>query len=74
MSNIRISLQLHYFFNDHRQKSRILINSDIKNVFDLENFIKETFDLKYNFYLQCDNHYLPPSQNINVLKYDDSIW
>lgn len=72
-SDLRISLHLLYFFNDFRQQSRIFINENIKNIQDLQNYITDSFGIKKGFYLQCQNFYLPPDQNIKVLKYDDPV-
>lgn len=73
MSEFRILLYLTNVFNDHRSLSRIYINKNIKCVGDLEEYIRELFEIDVPFYLMADHHYLPPSTDIRILEKDESV-
>lgn len=71
--NFRITLHLNNFFRDHRTKARLFINKQLTSIADLENHIKNIFNIT-NFYLTCKDDFLPPSEDIRILQNEDSVW
>lgn len=61
------------FFNDHRRQARVFISKSQKTIADLENHIAEVFGLK-NFYLSCENHFLPSAEDVRILHEDEVVW
>lgn len=45
----------------------------MKSVKDVEKHITEIFKIN-NFYLKCENQYLPSVENVKVLNNDDIVW
>lgn len=73
MKEFRIILQLGNFFQDHRREARIFITKRFNTIADLEEHITEVFSIN-NFYLTCQNHLLPCTEDIRVLQEDEAIW
>nr|CAI5864899.1 unnamed protein product [Callosobruchus analis] len=70
---MRIAVNLSNFFADHRRQARICVNESIQTIGDLQNKISGIFDV-HDFYLVCDNAFLPPSEDIQVLQNNDLVW
>ncbi|EFA12236.1 coilin [Tribolium castaneum] len=70
---MRISLNLSKFFEDHRSLAKIFINKNFKCIKDVEKHITNIFGIE-NFYLKCDNHYLPEAEDVHVLNEDEVVW
>lgn len=68
-----ITVNLNDFFADYRSRCKVFINEKIKKISDLEQKIKKIFEIS-DFYLICDNSYLPSVEDVRVLKKDDVIW
>lgn len=73
MKEFRITVQLGNFFQDHRREARIFITKHINTIADLEKHITEVFSIR-NFYLTCQNHLLPSTEDIRVLQEDETVW
>ncbi|KAJ8927889.1 hypothetical protein NQ314_019633 [Rhamnusium bicolor] len=71
--NFRITINLSSFFHDHRNRARIFINDDIATINDLQDRIKKIFYID-NFHLTSQNEFLPPSEDVRILRNDDIIW
>lgn len=72
LKSVRITLRLDAFFSDHRSVSRILISSAMKTVADLQDHIYNIFGIQ-DFYLTCNDHFLPAAESVELLERDDII-
>ncbi|XP_044254207.1 coilin-like [Tribolium madens] len=70
---MRVTLNLSMFFHDHRSLAKIFINKNMKFIKDVENHITNIFGIR-NFFLKCENQYLPPVEDIQILNNDEVIW
>lgn len=72
LKSVRVTLRLDAFFPDHRSVSRILINGAMKTVADLQAHVQKIFGIQ-DFYLSCNDHFLPAAESVELLERDDVI-
>ncbi|KAJ3661276.1 hypothetical protein Zmor_005679 [Zophobas morio] len=70
---MRITVNLSLFFHDHRCLAKIFVNKKMKCIRNVEERISAVFNIE-NFYLKCENVYLPPTEDVQILNYDDVVW
>lgn len=70
--NFRITLHLTHFFQDYRSISKIFVNSKMKCIADLENHVRQIFDLE-KFYFISNGHFIPSTEDIRILQQDDVV-
>ncbi|XP_072383091.1 uncharacterized protein [Diabrotica undecimpunctata] len=71
-NNFILVINLSEFFTDHRQRARIFINEKIKKVEDLQHKIANCFGIE-NFILTSSNEYLPPAEDVRIIRNDDVV-
>lgn len=69
----RVIVHLDHFFKDHRREARIFINKSTKTIADLEKHISELFNIN-NFFLLCQNCFLPSAEDVRILQEDETVW
>lgn len=69
----RIVLHLSNFYHDYRRESRVFISKQFITIAELEQHIAKIFNID-NFYLSCQNYFLPPTEDIRILHEDDGVW
>lgn len=69
----RIKLCLYHYFIDYRKTCLLYIKKHIKTVEDLTNYISKHFNIDGEFYLTCNDFYLPCFEDIRVLNQDDVV-
>ncbi|CAH1105808.1 unnamed protein product [Psylliodes chrysocephalus] len=72
-TNFTLLINLSNFFKDHRKIARIFIGDKITRIQDIQNKITIVFGIE-NFCLLSNNEYLPPSEDIRILRKDDIVW
>lgn len=71
--NFKILTDLTHFFLDHRSACYTFVNTKtVKNILDLKLHISKMLNIS-NFYLQFKEHYLPETEDIQLLKEGDVI-
>ncbi|KAL1491345.1 hypothetical protein ABEB36_011954 [Hypothenemus hampei] len=69
---VRINLDLKAYFTDHRAVARILVKREFNTIEDLKLRITEIFHIT-NFFLTSANCFLPDTEDIHVLKNEETI-
>ncbi|XP_028144252.1 uncharacterized protein LOC114337887 [Diabrotica virgifera virgifera] len=70
--NFILVVNLSEFFTDHRQRARMFINEKIKKVEDLQHKIANCFGIE-DFILTSSNEYLPPAEDVRIIRSDDVV-
>ncbi|CAH1999760.1 unnamed protein product [Acanthoscelides obtectus] len=68
-----IVINLSNFFTDHRRLARLCVNEAIQTIGDFQNRISDIFSI-HDFHLLCNNHFLPPTEDVHIVKANELIW
>ncbi|CAH0547872.1 unnamed protein product [Brassicogethes aeneus] len=71
--SFRVIINLNYFYQDHRSIAMIFINENINKIENLEQKVREIFGID-QFYLTCQNRFLPSCEDVRILQKDDLLW
>lgn len=70
---VRVKVCLNKIFKDHRQEAFVNVDSNLLRVSNLEEHIRQLFNIKPRIYLTIDGVLLPSLESVHVIHSGDVI-